>query len=161
MIINVFFCELDSCVYRKTQKHQFKSLNTTRTVYFHDLTAWEDCLNCCVYISHTSRVVWSCAKVPSVTNTQTRMSLLNPHKSTVQRGDPNYQAGGGIAAQYINKFILTGVLGQRNEILYVDCEGGRGGKRLPSRYTSKPITAEHHLLFPHPKSPPPLFIRQC
>lgn len=83
-----------------------------------------------------------------------------------EREDPNYQAWGGrggMEAQRINKFILTGVLGQRNEILYVDCEGGRGErkkKELPRRHMSKPITAERRLLFPHPKSlpPPPLFI---
>lgn len=55
---------------------------------------WDHCLNGCVYISHTSRAVWTSAKVPSVSSTQPRMSLLKLHKSPAQRGHPNYQAGG-------------------------------------------------------------------
>lgn len=56
-------------------------------------------------------------------------------------------------AQYINKFILTGVLGQRNEILYVDCKGERGGKNyLPdTRQSQSPwsIACFFHTPNPH------------
>lgn len=154
------------------QNHQFGGVSSTLIVYFYGMTAREGRLNCClasrVYVSHTSGAVWSSADTPAVT------TPTHPHARALirtQRGEgtQNHQAGvgwDGMAARRINKFILTG--GAWSKERHTVCRlRGRAGKRkkkktkkeLPSRHMSKPITAEHRLLFPHPKSPPPpLFI---
>lgn len=95
-------------------------------------------------------------------HTPSCVSPLEPSYLHSQGRGPKSPGRGGTAAH--KQIYVDG--GAWSKERHTVCRlRGRAGKRkkkrkeLPSRHMSKPITAEHRLLFPHPKSPPPpLFI---